>query len=105
MTVRFRTEDEAAAELGEAARWYNEQRLGLGLEFLVAVDAALEFIAMFPEAGTPVPGLSPDLPVRRIPVKRFPFHVVYVERADEVRILALAHDRRSPGFWRNRAAG
>lgn len=38
----------------------------------------------------------------RVAVRRFSYHVIYVETADAVRVLALAHDRRRPGYWRDR---
>jgi plasmid stabilization system protein ParE len=102
LTRRFRIEPEASEELGEAAIWYEAQRETLGEEFLEAIDAALDFIDHFPKAATPVPGLPPELPVRRVPVGRFPFHIVYLERSNVIRILAVAHDRRSPGYWESR---
>lgn len=98
----FRTEPEASAELDDAALWYERQRTGLGSEFLEAIDNALKFIARWPEAGSPVPNVSPDLPLRRAPVRRFPYHIVYLEMSDVIRILAFAHDRRSPGYWHSR---
>jgi toxin ParE1/3/4 len=33
---------------------------------------------------------------------RFPFTLVYRLRGDEVEILAVAHARRRPGYWRSR---
>jgi toxin ParE1/3/4 len=102
VTGRFRTEPEASAELDEAALWYEQRRNGLGIEFLEAIDNALAFIGRFPQTGTVVPGVPLDLPVRRIPVRRFPFHVIYLELPDAIQILAFAHDRRSPGYWRSR---
>lgn len=102
MTPPFRTEPEASAELGEAAVWYEQRRDGLGIEFLEAIDNALEFIARFPQAGAVVPGVPLELPVRRVPVRRFPFHVIYLEMSDAIRVLAFAHDRRSPGYWHSR---
>lgn len=102
MTARFRIEPEASAELDEAALWYERQRQGLGGEFLEAIDEALEFIARFPRAGTPVPDVPPELPVRRVPVKRFPYHVVYLALAEVMRLLAFAHDSRLPGYWHSR---
>lgn len=41
MNVRVRFEDEADAEYRAAGRWYETRRVGLGLEFLDAVDAAI----------------------------------------------------------------
>lgn len=35
-------------------------------------------------------------------VRRLPYHVVYLETAEELRILAVAHDRRRPGYWQTR---
>lgn len=46
--------------------------------------------------------------VSRIPrsaagaVPRFPYHVVYLELPDRLQILAVAHDRRRPGYWKTR---
>ena len=98
----LRTEPEASVELAKAAVWYEAKREGLGLEFLEAVDAALDFITRFPQAGSSVPLVPKDLLVRRVPVRRFPFHVVYMETADAFRLLAFAHDRRLPGYWVSR---
>ena len=102
MTPPVRFEDEADAEYRAAGRWYETRRIGLGLEFFDAVDAALELIARMPRAGAPVPRLPPDLPVRRAPVKRFPYLVVYLETETAIRVLAVAHDKRRPGYWRAR---
>jgi hypothetical protein len=40
--------------------------------------------------------------VRRKGVSGFPYGVVYVVRAEEIVILAYAHDRRRPGYWEHR---
>lgn len=103
MTLPFRTESEAAVELEDAADWYEDRRPGLGDDFLEAVDEALAFIARWPHTGRPVPDVPPGLLIRRTPVRRFPYHVVYIEMPDAIRILAFAHDRRSPGYWLTRA--
>jgi len=98
----LRTEDEAIGELQDAIRWYEERKAGLGAAFLSAVEATLDQIARLPQAGTNVPRLPDDLPVRRAPVKRFPYHVVYLESSEAIRILAFAHDSRRPGYWYHR---
>lgn len=98
----FRPEPEASAELEDAAVWYNGQRPRLGVEFVEAVDAALRQVARWPEIGRIVPGLPNDMPARRFPVARFPYHVVYLEWQGVIRLLAFAHDRRLPGYWFSR---
>ena len=102
MNRRFRPELEASAELEDAAVWYNGRRPGLGVEFVEAVDAALEQIARWPEIGRVLPGVAGDVPARRFPVQRFPYHVVYLEWEGVMRLLAFAHDRRRPGYWFSR---
>ena len=102
MNPRVRFEGEADDEYREAARWYDGRRVGLGWEFLDAVDAAIDHVARFPAAGEPVPRVPHDLPVRRGAVTRFPYHVVYLSTPDAIRILAIAHDRRKPGYWKGR---
>jgi len=72
-------EDEADEEYRLAARWYEERRKNLGAEFLDAVDETIERILASPRSGAKVPRLPPDLPVRRLAVTRFPYHVVYLE--------------------------
>jgi len=100
LAVQF--EDEADQEYRAAARWYDERRAGLGVEFLDAVDDILQRIVSLPSAGAPVPRLRADLAVRRAPVMRFPYHIVYLKTEVAIRVLAVAHDRRKPGYWRSR---
>ena len=103
MNPKIRVEEAAAAELEASVVWYEENRAGLGERFLNAVDLTLGQIAQWPRSGAPVPDVASDLNVRRVPVGRFPFHVVYLEMTDEIRVLAFAHDRRLPGYWRGRS--
>ena len=102
MTLRTRIEPEAEEELGEAALWYENRRTGLGSDFLDRVDLALSRLNRWPHAGVAVPGLPVELDVRRIPVDCYPYHLIYVLATDAIRILAVAHDRRMPGYWRSR---
>lgn len=92
----LRTEPEASIELEEAALWYEGKRAGLGLEFLEAINSALDFVTRFTPAGSSVPFVSKDLAVRRAPVRRFPFHVVYLEpprQSESWRLLMIDVDR------------
>jgi len=50
--------DEAEEELAEAESWYEEQRPGLGSEFLHAVNEAVLRLLEEPIASSPVPGLT-----------------------------------------------
>jgi plasmid stabilization system protein ParE len=95
-------EPEAQEELEDAALWYEEQRPGLGGRLLVVVSATIDRIRRLPQAGAPVPYIPEDLPARRVAVKGFPYHVVYLITPEAIRVLALAHRRRRPGYWSGR---
>jgi len=41
-----------------------------------------------------------DSDIRQLPVNDFPYHVVFKRFAERVVVLAIAHDRRKPGYWR-----
>jgi toxin ParE1/3/4 len=92
---------EVAGELAEAAAWYEGQRSGLGDQLVAAVEAVLARIETRPTSGAPVPAAR-DPDVRRIRVPRFPYHVVFVDLPDRVQVLAMAHWRRRPSYWRAR---
>lgn len=83
MSLRVVFGPEASTEVEEAAVWYEAQRSGLGLAFLGAVDAVVEQIAGWPDAGSLVAGIDEQLAVRRAPVPRFPYYLAYVLAADD----------------------
>jgi toxin ParE1/3/4 len=102
MTKPLRFDDEAAEELEMAVEWYEARRENLGFEFTTAVRDALHRIAEGPTSWSLVPNLPARLNVRQFLLRRFPYAIVYLELDTEIRLLAIAHTSREPGFWRNR---
>ena len=102
MASQLRYEVEAERELDEAAQRYEEQRPGLGKRFLREVELTTKRICQFPGAGAPVKRVPADLATRQAPVKDFPYQVVYLSTAGVIRVLAIAHYRRRPGYWLDR---
>lgn len=90
----------AQAELDEAIAWYAEQAPGLGNAFLIEILKTLRLIEQFPQAWHP---LAPE--IRRCRLRRFPYSVVYTLDAEDILVLAVAHQHRKPGYWRNRRRG
>jgi toxin ParE1/3/4 len=39
---------------------------------------------------------------RRFVLQRFPFSIVYLDDPDLVTIIAVAHAKRKPGYWKER---
>jgi plasmid stabilization system protein ParE len=95
MKVRFH--EEADVEFREAILWYEHQRRGLGLEFVLCVDEAIERIRRTPEM---YPTIHKSF--RRIVVRRFPFALFCEIVSTELRVLAVFHSRRDPARWKSR---
>jgi toxin ParE1/3/4 len=91
----------ARQELREAAHWYEARGDGLGAEFVSAVGACLARVsdkpAAFPEVRR-APG------IRRALLRRFPYAVVFLVDGDIITVLAVAHGRRRPLYWKARGA-
>ena len=100
MTRTVRNIRAAREEFTAAVQWYEEQRPGLGAEFFDAVVATTDRIDAHPEIGTPT---SADHQTRRVLVQRFPYQVVYRLLLDEIVIIAVAHLKRRPGYWKERS--
>ncbi len=82
---------EAERELEDAFRWYERQRKGLGLEFLLAFDAVVENLRRLPEGHELV-----ALRTRKVLLRRFPYLVLYAVEADRILVTAVFHGRRDP---------
>lgn len=101
-TKPVRLAREARDELHEAARWYAAQRPELRTEFLAAIDDAIDRLVRTASHLSSAPGIDPSLGVKRVFVKRFPFSLYFVELPSRYRVLAVAHARRRPFYWRGR---
>jgi plasmid stabilization system protein ParE len=87
----------AADEAEGAERWYRERNETAAVRFRRELEQAVDLISERPEAGPRYVANT-----RRILLRRFPFFVVYRVLGDHVQIVAVAHARRRPGYWRER---
>lgn len=90
---------EARAEMREAVEFYEARLNGLGLRFLSAVEQTTDRISAHPEAGTP---LGSEL--RKWIVPGFPYNIIYRVWEDYTYLVAVAHQHRRPGYWRDRSS-
>ena len=88
---------DADAEITDAARYYEVRMSALGLTFLTEVERALDQILMNPDASQKI-----GKRLRRKSLWRFPYNLVYTVYPDRIRILACAHQKRRPFYWRKR---
>lgn len=94
MTLRFHPA--AQDELIATAIFYEAARNGLGEQFRDAVQVVLAHLLANPELGEKRRG------ARRLTVSGFPYDIVYRASNATLEVLAVAHHRRRPGYWRQR---
>ncbi|MDD2600543.1 MAG: type II toxin-antitoxin system RelE/ParE family toxin [Kiritimatiellae bacterium] len=81
----------AEDEMLDAARYYELQAVGLGIDFIDKTDSAVESISANPEAWPVISDTT-----RRCLVYRFPYALLYRIDQDEIVIQATMHLRRHP---------
>ncbi|MCA8926302.1 MAG: type II toxin-antitoxin system RelE/ParE family toxin [Planctomycetes bacterium] len=88
-------------EIRSAARWYEDRREGLGEALVLAVRETVLALREAPESHSPL-GEAGSFRFRQAKVRRFPYRVVFLETDTELLIVAVAHERRRPGYWQSR---
>ncbi|MBI2908127.1 MAG: type II toxin-antitoxin system RelE/ParE family toxin [Chloroflexi bacterium] len=91
MKRRVIVRPEAEDDLKEAFRWYEGKRTGLGYDFLLQVDAGINFISRNREIHP-----AEYQETRRHLIRRFPYKITYLIKEDEIVILAVTHGKRRP---------
>ena len=89
---------EATEELDNAIKYYEKQKMGLGLDLLSEIEQVLEKIKINPNLGTDhtIEGVS------RYVIRRFPYIIFYVEFEAFIWLVAIAHGKRKPDYWKKR---
>jgi len=87
----------AKAEAQEVVRWYTDRNPDKALEFSMELDEAVEQVMESPRRFSRLDGN-----IRRALLRSYPYAVIYRETEDEILILAIAHGKRRPGYWRKR---
>ncbi len=95
--IRIEFHPEAEQDLSQAKSWYRERSKLAARAFATDIADSLRDIAAFPNRW---PEVRPG--ERRLVLSRFPFSILYRVRKDMVFITAVAHQKRRPGYWRDR---
>jgi toxin ParE1/3/4 len=88
---------EVERDVLQAYNWYEEQLSGLGEDFLLSTDAAVNAIKR-----NPLLNAVEYKKVRKIKTKRFPFGVFYVLDKSLITVIAIVHLSRHPRTWKGR---
>lgn len=96
-TYEIEFHPDAIREIREAIEWYRQRDKGVATEFRTLIKSAEELVQRSPESWA-----AYLLETHGFRFHKFPFVLVYVIRAQRVVIVALAHTKRKPGYWRER---
>ena len=87
----------AAQEAESTYNWYAVRSPEAAHGFREELRRAIEAVAASPGTWPRFGGRA-----RRYVFPRYPFSLVYLLRGDAIEVVAVAHGRRRPGYWRSR---
>ena len=96
--LRLRLHPEAAFEGIEARTWIGEDDFHQGEIFADALEASFNMLR-----SDPLIYRCFDGEFRRIKVGKFSYSVIFRVCGDEIQVIAIMHQHRRPGSWRDRA--
>jgi plasmid stabilization system protein ParE len=99
MSFEIVVRKEAEIDLDEIFVWYEEQKPGLGFDFIHEFENTLTHILRNPNHASCI-----ELDARGASLRRFPYEVIYrtdIEK-NQVRVIAIIHQHRSPEWFRQR---
>jgi plasmid stabilization system protein ParE len=87
----------ARLDFDQSFDWYAKRSARAAIRFAWSVDEAINSISADP-------GRFPSTYAgcRFASLRRYPFSIVFREEVDRVVIVAVAHAKRRPGYWRKR---
>jgi plasmid stabilization system protein ParE len=93
----FRFHPEARKDFRDAIEWYRDHSPTAAVQFRITVSEVIRHIVQAPQRWP-----SHSHGTRRFVMNRFPFSIIYLDDPDTVSIVALAHNKRKPGYWKQR---
>jgi toxin ParE1/3/4 len=102
MSFRVLLRPEAEADIGDAATWYEEQKAGLGREFVETIFHAVDALSVNPLLRS---RRHRRRNIRRVFPDRFPYRIIYEVANETLLIIAALHAARHDRNWRERLTG
>ena len=94
--IGYRFLTPAEIEMTEASAFYEAATAGLGSDFLDEIQRVIHVLRQHPELGR-----STGHGFRQAPLP-LPIQPNIFIRSGQILIIAVAHQRRRPGYWRDR---
>ena len=88
---------QAEVEALNSYRWYARRNVDAADAFQCELEQSRKMIEHAPDAW---PAFVHG--TRKFVLRHFPFKIVYRVRPDRIEVVAVAHNRRRPGYWADR---
>ena len=88
----------ASEDYAAAFAWYYSRGTALASDFEREIERGIRLISQ-----NPLRWPSYDNERRRLIVRKFPYSIIYELHVEDVVVLAVAHGKRKPDYWRDRA--
>ena len=95
MSVEF--DAAARVEFDDAFNWYAQRSRGAAIGFATEIDVAIEAVTADPNRFQ-----QTYAGCQFYRLKRYPYCVIYYRVRNSVRVVAVAHAKRRPAYWRER---
>ena len=92
--------NESQDDLRNGFSWYEEKRVGLGIDFMLAIEATLRIIERNPFTYSKAPTNMPN--IRRAIVFKFSYSIFYSVIDQSVVILAVVSSKQDTAIWKTR---
>lgn len=97
MSYSLRLQAIAEKEMHQAYTWYEDQRTGIGDDFLLCTEAVFEAIC-----DNPLHFPIVQKQIQRAVIRRFPYAVFFIVGDEYISVLAVLHCKRRPHrFYKN----
>ena len=90
---------EAEADIADGATWYEDQKAGLGREFVEAIFHAVDVLSVNPLLTS---RRHRRRNIRWVFPDRFPYRIIYEVANDKVLVISVLHAARRDRHWRER---
>jgi plasmid stabilization system protein ParE len=90
-------EPEAERDIRSAYDWYEQQRRGLGDDFVLCLEVGFQTIAERPRS---FPIIRRN--ARRMLIYRFPYLILFIEHREFISVHGVFHTSRDPQRWEDR---
>ena len=98
MKYSLELDDAARFDLLEAASFYQESSVDLSERFIVCTEKFFVQISYAPLIFQKI-----YRNVRKVNMGKFPYHIYYEVNKNNISVIAILHEKRSPKVWKNRA--